>query len=528
MGEAVEQRLGRRPGPAIGLVVGIALGVLVAAIAIPRRQQTTTVSAAANGGTGAGEAGGSPAGGGGVTGGTYATGSAPGATSGAAAAGATTGGATGATTTGVAGSGGGGSSSGTGAAGATTGGSSPAGATARGVSADAIKIGIAYLDLSAVKYLGADYDTGDVPKQWNAVLDGWKRQGLLPVNGRTIQFSFSSYSVTDTSQQRASCDALIDDAKVFAVVSPQFFYQVGADCVAREHRTPLLTSDGPRNVVYQRGAPFLYTAMLSATDSLTNMVYWAQAKGLLKGHRIGVYYASDPDTKALVDESIRAPLAKLGYRIAAEYTTADANGGPEDALAVQRFRASGVDLVIMLTSELGFTQQASVQGYHPHYIGSDYNGYTTYLGAADLPPDEFDGALGVTNTDRGMSEAGLPSPDLAKQCVANYDRATGENVTVPGNGQHETAKYVYILFACDEGDLLLRALRAAGTGLTPQTFVAALQQEHGVPMASFPDVTFGPGVYEGVKFERTLQWHRACTCWQAVGSFEPLSMPAGG
>src|SRR5207248_2320102 len=72
--------------------------------------------------------------------------------------------------------------------------------------------------------------------------------------------------------------------------------------------------------------------------------------------------------------SVRPTLARLGYKIAAEATTSanDTNGGPEDAVAVQRFRAATVDLAILMTSKAGFLQAANAQGYKPTFIDSDY------------------------------------------------------------------------------------------------------------------------------------------------------------
>src|SRR5205823_5342420 len=114
---------------------------------------------------------------------------------------------------------------------AATGGS-PGHGSLRGVTASSVTIGVATLDLSAVKYLGPEYDNGDVAGQWNAVVADWRDRHVLPVNGRDVSLKFVSYSVLNTDDQRRACAALVDDDQSFAVVAPEFFYQTGSDCVA--------------------------------------------------------------------------------------------------------------------------------------------------------------------------------------------------------------------------------------------------------------------------------------------------------
>ena len=38
----------------------------------------------------------------------------------------------------------------------------------------------------------------------------------------------------------------------------------------------------------------------------------------------------------------------------------------------------------------------------------------------------------------------------------------------------------------------------------------------------YPNVTWGPGKFQGVDSQRTLQWTSDCTCWRAQGQFAPL------
>src|SRR5207248_647200 len=131
---------------------------------------------------------------------------------------------------------GGGRGTGSGGQSAASGGTATHGAV-RGVTSNSVTIGVATLDLSAVKYLGPEYDNGDVAGQWNAMVADWRDRHLLPVNGRDVALKFVSYSVLNTDDQRRACAALVDDDQSFAVVAPEFFYQTGADRVARDLKT---------------------------------------------------------------------------------------------------------------------------------------------------------------------------------------------------------------------------------------------------------------------------------------------------
>ena len=230
-------------------------------------------------------------------------------------------------------------------AGGTTGGAAPAAAAVaqgggRGITPTTVKIGVAYLDLSAVRALGPEFDNGNVPQQWDAILDDWHRRHVLPVAGRDVQFAYRSYDVTSNDAQRSACVGLVEDEKVFAVIGIEFFYQAGADCVARQFRTPLITSEGPGDDVYTRAAPLLFSLQPSEDRLLHNFVQWAERKGLFNGTKIGLYYSTDPVETQIVNRSVKAELAKLHHSIAAEVQTDNKTASPQDAIAVQKFRSA--------------------------------------------------------------------------------------------------------------------------------------------------------------------------------------------
>jgi len=404
-----------------------------------------------------------------------------------------------------------------------TGSGASGGRAGRGVTADSIKIGIAYPDLSAVRTLGPAYDNGDVKAQWEALRKGWKEQGLLPVNGRDVQFVYATYNVVDQADQRAACTELVSDEKVFAVVGVAYF-ATGSDCVARQFRTPLLTSDGPAEASFSR-TPYLFSLGVSADRLLRNLVHWAERGGVLKGKTIGIYSAAEPDDRALLASTIKRELARLGYKVKVEVETSQPLGGPQDAVAVQRFRSEAVDLALLFTSKGGFLQQAQAQGYRPQYLDSDHDFGTSDTATSNYPPEQFDGTRGFTARRVGEAAGGLPLDREQESCLANYEKHTGDRVTRPNRNGNEVAEFSYVLTSCDEGQILLAGLKAAGAVPTADGFVRGMETLRSVPLRRYAPVSFTPRRHDGSDLARTVTWSKDCRCWRATDRFAPFPVP---
>ena len=380
-----------------------------------------------------------------------------------------------------------------------------------------LKIGIGALDLGAIRNLGPAFDNGDGVAHMRAWLEGVRRDGLLPVNGYDLQFVYRRYDVLRAESQRAACRGFVQDDKVLAVLAGSNF-QLGAECVAREFRTPLLTSDGVRAAAYRR-APMLFTFMPSQDRLVRNWAHWAHRRGELRGKTIGIFYPGNPDAEQLALR-VKGELEDLGYRgIVTAAGSASPVGGPEDAIAAQRFQAEGVDVAFMMASPTAFTQQAEQQRYHPRYLATDYSSGTTNTATSNAPPEQYDGALAMTAVRYGEWKAGLPDPPRAAKCARYYAQASGRRV----RGNDREAEWVGMNKLCDGGWALLDALaRARPGGLDKAGLAAALEALRTTPLGIHDDATFVAGRHEGARRQRTLRWYGSCRCWKAVGSFQPL------
>lgn len=512
-GDRVARTIARRPRGLSGLAVGFLVGVLVTALVAPDHARVTTEAAA--GGPRRGTTAGAPTaptdlgGGGGEAAGD-----------------------TGPSNT-VAGSAGGsggaavpGSASATGASGgtATSAGTASAGgggATAPGVKADSIRIGFGLPDIGAIAALGPGYDQGDPHKHVEAILGELRAEKRLPVNGRDITPVYRTYNIISQDAQRAACEGFGKDDGVFGVIAIHDV-GVGAECIAREFKLPLITTDGQPAAVYQRSWPNLFTLQMSFDRMLRNFVEWASTNGYLKGKKVGVYYPSDPELAQMTEQSLIKTLESKGVDVAAKVQTDNyTTGGPTDSVAVQQFRAAGVNVGILLVSAVAktnFFNQAQAQGYHPLYLENDFGFSSTDTATSTYPAQYFDGTRAFTGMRFGEGRAGIPENAQAQWCRQALQKRAG----IVLDRERREAEYIAANQACDEILIALDAIQRAGPNLTRAAFVAALEGVRGRPAGIHSDVTFGAQRHDGASSWRTLRWAAGCKCWNAEGNFAPL------
>jgi len=84
----------------------------------------------------------------------------------------------------------------------------------QGVSADSIKIGVTYTDLSAIKDI-MDLDHGDYASAFQALADDLNASG--GINGRKLEIVQAPVSPIGTEAGTTTCVQMTEDEKVFAV-----------------------------------------------------------------------------------------------------------------------------------------------------------------------------------------------------------------------------------------------------------------------------------------------------------------------
>ena len=374
-----------------------------------------------------------------------------------------------------------------------------------------ITVGLAYPDISAFATLNKKFDIGDPEQQAAAVLDGWRRDGLLPVNGTDIELVFRKYSILNSDDKLGVCTGFAQDDGVFAVVSGRDF-TVGAECLAGRFEIPTIDLMGAAPSVYER-APRLFTIRPDEAEVLRAYVQWADSLGLFDDATIGIFWDTRSE-EAVV--AFREAMAAAGHQIAVEIASDGRGvGSPQDQISVERFIASGVDAAVLLvgtSSVSNFMHYAESQNYRPAYRSMEWASQIGDVASGSLNQEQYDGTMAMTVSRVGEIAAGMALNAETEACISNYERFSGTDIAPVSP---ETAEWAQILYTCDLMSVLLAGLQGAGDDLTQESLVSSLERLEGLRLAAWGDLTYGPANHAGVQQFRTVEWSAGCLCWTA-------------
>ncbi|WP_420639543.1 ABC transporter substrate-binding protein [Candidatus Poriferisocius sp.] len=383
-----------------------------------------------------------------------------------------------------------------------------------------LKIGYAYPDVAAFAVLHDKFSIGDPEIQAASVLQGWRRDGILPVNGIDIEIVYGKYNILSSDDKIGVCTQFAEDDNVFAVIAGRDF-QVGSECLAARFGIPVIDSSGLAPSTYQRTAPWLFTVRASEAQVLERFVAWADERGALDGKRIGVFW--DTRSEEAVDQ-LRVSLAAVGQEIASDLPSdGEGIGSPQDQIVVQRFVSDDVDFAILLVSTssvTNFLASAESQGYEPDLLAFEWANQLTDVSTQSYPQLLIDGMEAMAMGRLGEIAAGFDQPPQALRCIENYEAYSGEEVSLVSPESGET---IQTLFTCDLMALLLEGLKGAGPSPSPESFVAALETVTDFPLSLWGNLTWTPDDHAGIEQVRTVVWSTTCECWTAQGEFsDPL------
>ena len=393
------------------------------------------------------------------------------------------------------------------------------GPTTPGEVRQTLRIGFAYQDVGAFAVLNDKFSIGDVELQAAAVLEAWRRDGLLPINGVDLEFVYAEFNHLSPEDQLGVCTRFAQDEEVFAVISSRDF-PIGAKCLTERYGIPVIDSSGLARSDYELGAPWLFTVRADQSQVMEGFVAWADRKGAFDGKRIGLYW----DTRSEeAHDAFVAALADIGVEVASDLPSdGEGIGSPQDAIVVQRFVSDDVDLAILMvgtSSVTNFLASSEQQGYDPSLLFPEWANQLTDVSTQSFPQGLVDGAEAMTMSRVGEVAGGFDLNPQAVTCVDNYEAFTGETVELVSPESGETNQ---MLFTCDLMSLLMEGLRNAGENPTKESFVAALEQITDFPLAAWGNVTFTADDHAGVDQVRTIKWSSDCECWTAQGDFEPI------
>lgn len=380
-----------------------------------------------------------------------------------------------------------------------------------------IKIGFAYPDLSGLSVLVPEASLGDPALQAEAVVNGWLRDELLPT-GVTIELVTEAYNIIDRSEQEGVCVALAEDHDVFAVATGIQFLR-GAECLADRFGIPVVGTDGSSRDSYERGAPYMFTLRADTETQLRTYGRWMVESGVLEGQRIGLYYETPLEAGVA---AMKEELAAAGYEIVSESTsTGIGMGGPEDVVAMQRFIADDVDVVLPLvgssSAQSGY-YFAEEQGYEPIVLDLDYEEHTQDL-VGRTNPAWYAGTQAMTMTRVGEIGTEFDTA-AAEECLANYESYAGVDIPRISPSSPEVNS---ILQTCDVLAVVLAGLQALGTTPNADDFVTGIENAGEFTFASVGNGSFSPTDHSGTDNYRIVEFSATCECWMPVSDFAPMA-----
>ena len=355
---------------------------------------------------------------------------------------------------------------------------------APGVTDDAIKIGITFVDLEAIRDV-TTIDHGDYEAVYRAVIESINDDG--GIHGRRLEPVFAPINPIGSAAAEAACTKLGQDEDVF--VATGFFRDETVLCMLETQETAVVGGSMTKERLERARAPW-FTAEASE-DSNADAVRALAEEGLLSG-KLGVVALATAQDE--LRERVEPLLDDLGVK-PVEVAVIDA---PPDDVAAQnnavrliaeRFRSSDVEVVLAYgQSALTWANGIETLDYRPQML------FTSISTALAYVRDEagYDESV--------LEDAALASPwhrfwevPAFKECVETIEERTGTQIPLPPKFDGGPEPHVSARYACRDLALLVEILESAGRDLNYATFRKAGENlgEVALPDAVDP-YNFGP------------------------------------
>jgi Periplasmic binding protein len=359
----------------------------------------------------------------------------------------------------------------------------------QGVTATTIRIGIPYIDFSAIRRFGITLDQGNYPDAYKAIIADLNAHG--GVDGRKLVPYLLAVSPVGTAPAATACTQLDKDDDVFATIAPfepSCFLQQGVPTIAGSYQEGPATGVAPN---------FTLTPPQAAYDPVQLKVFARQ--GVFKGKKVGIFAGQTTDEDEL--HVVESALRSLHVPVVATAVDAGASGdttaiNQQADIIAQRFESSGVDEVVAVgEGSLVWPDalQANQSTYHPPFVATNEGTIETAVLAASIAPTYLRGVLTSSPVPSNYQIWHTPFVQHCNHVV--HKAYPSDKITPPTNpirGSDQT--FFSIESACINMALFTTIAKAAGKDLTVASFEKA---GYGLRDATIPGsaspVSFGPG-----------------------------------
>ena len=263
----------------------------------------------------------------------------------------------------------------------------------QGVTPTSIKLGITYLDTSAIKNI-VNIDPGNFQVAYTALIDQINAKG--GVNGRKIVPVFEPIDPIGTAPAATACTTLTEDDKVFAVIG--FFQAADTACYLQTHDTPLIGATPSTASASQSKAPW-FNDVISDNDLVPKEMAAFNQEGVFVKKKVAVVGdTSDQAEVALVLSVLKKLKVERGSNRHQQCSRHRPGGY---GFGIRRHRPEVQDAganVVIAVGDAGVSWTEALQDnqstYLPRLIVPDYSDLETVLASKTSSTGaEFKGAL---------------------------------------------------------------------------------------------------------------------------------------
>ena len=396
---------------------------------------------------------------------------------------------------------------------------SPPQATDAGITEDSITIVHLRTKLEELEGIGFAIPVGD-PKDMFETFTKVINEDCNGIWGRKIDLRLVEVSALggggediDTLRNQACIEAT-EDHNAVIVTNTTGFQGSAILCIAADHDTLFLTTQGNPREFHEQANGLLYSLSPIAEDSVINMTQAIIDTGALEGKTIAVVWPDTPGQPETVQTGIIDVLEAAGYEIAvAEQIGCEGattcRAGTD--IAVERMLEEGVDVVFPGLNVLSlpvFINEMISQGFAPgdvQFYNSDFNsqagdlvsGKVAQFGgsaAAEL----YNGAIIIDDAPTGnfrvpnnpVISFNAPLNIMCNETYAN-NNAIGAMHIRDVYGSYDSA-YGMTSTVCTEMRMVARAIYDAGPNPTRQDIYNAFANLGSVDIQHQLPATFGP------------------------------------
>src|SRR6202167_327639 len=377
------------------------------------------------------------------------------------------------------------------------------------------------------------------------------------INGRKINPIIVQFDPTHDANMQALCQQWTQGTPaVFAVLDGiGTWEQDNQLCVTQQGHTPLISAWSSTTDWTNLGSPYLWWTGPDMAPVLAAVVQWGESSGRL-GHnkKVGVVVSDQAADQDSLNLYLLPDLKKAGITPMVQTVAASpdqtATTNTDAQLAVEKFKAGGVQSVIPLLPENAFFPYVGAENSQQYYpqllLSDDESTIEVALGLIPVPYEQaLNGQEGVTTETLGGFDDNRPEskggydPGV-RSCYNTWHAA--HPGPIPGTQYKYIEEQGPIQAWCGAFRLFATAAKSAGKDLNRRTFVEAMSKITNYPGTLSPVWSFGPNKFYGptqyqvVKIHNNVPPSSQCklktnhkpqgTCWVTVQPVKPL--PATG